>query len=316
MLVEALRQNPGVMNLVVLPDAARDPDGDAVQFDVITAESNRVLDELRKLEIDRRGSIMIDTVDTVISAVATRQEQGEPARSDLSPIWEQVDARMRDLGRYPPSWFTLLIIAGLLAAVGILTNSEILIVGAMIVGPEYAAIAGVVLGINTKERSRVERGLLALVVGFVLAIVAAFLFGLLVRGFDLEPKLFTLGIRPVSDLINTPNFFSVVVAVLAGVVGMVSLTESRASTLIGVFVSVTTIPAAADIGVSMAFSSWHQAWGSAVQLLLNLVLLIVVGALTLNIQRRFWSRVDQRQHARALRGALAHGAQSEEQRPI
>jgi len=35
------------------------------------------------------------------------------------------------------------------------------------------------------------------------------------------------------------------VAVLVGVVGVVSLTESLANALIGVFISVTTIPAAA-----------------------------------------------------------------------
>ena len=84
--------------------------------------------------------------------------------------------------------------------------------------------------------------------------------------------------RPVADLIDAPNIFSVIVAVLAGLVGVVSLTEARANALIGVFISVTTIPAAASAGVSIAYSSWSEAGGSALQLLLNVVLLIVVGA--------------------------------------
>jgi uncharacterized membrane protein len=79
-----------------------------------------------------------------------------------------------------------------------------------------------------------------------------------------------------------------VVAVLAGIVGVVSLTEARANALIGVFISVTTIPAAADIAVSLAFQSWSEAEGSAVQLLLNVFLLIVVGAAALSLQRWFW----------------------------
>jgi uncharacterized membrane protein len=95
----------------------------------------------------------------------------------------------------------------------------------------------------------------------------------------------------VSDLIDTPNAYSVIVAVLAGVVGVVSLTESRATTLIGVFVSVTTIPAAADIGVSSAFESWSEALGSFIQLLLNISILIVIGAVGLVVQRRLWDRV-------------------------
>ena len=84
--------------------------------------------------------------------------------------------------------------------------------------------------------------------------------------------------------------FSVIVAVLAGIVGVVSLTESRANALIGVFISVTTIPAAADMGLSAAYGSWAEARGSTLQLLLNVVLLIAVGALGLGLQRSFWRR--------------------------
>jgi uncharacterized membrane protein len=100
-----------------------------------------------------------------------------------------------------------------------------------------------------------------------------------------------LGVRPVSSLINSPNLFSVVVAVLAGLVGVISLTESRANTLIGVFISVTTIPAAADIGVSTAMQSRNEAVGSLLQLLLNVSLLIVVGSVALRAQRRIWRRL-------------------------
>ena len=99
------------------------------------------------------------------------------------------------------------------------------------------------------------------------------------------PKLYLDGLRPVSDLINSPNLFSVVVAVVAGTVGVVSLTLTKTGALIGVFISITTIPAAADVGVSLAFGSWSEAGGSAEQLLLNVGLLIIVGALALRGQR-------------------------------
>ena len=120
--------------------------------------------------------------------------------------------------------------------------------------------------------------------------VVTLLFGLAVRWAGNAPASFLHGTRPVSNLINTPNIYSVIVAILAGLVGVVSLTEARANALIGVFISVTTIPAAADVGVSLAFSSWHEAWGSALQLLLNIVLLIAVGAGGLSTQRMIWHR--------------------------
>jgi uncharacterized membrane protein len=142
--------------------------------------------------------------------------------------------------------------------------------------------------------SRVLRSAAALGIGFALAVAGALMLSLVVRAAGLEPKAYLLGIRPVSNLIDTPDWFFFIVAALAGVVGVVSLTEARSSTLIGVFISVTTIPAASDIGASLAFGSGTEAWGSTLQLLLNVTVLAVVAILGLPAQRALWRRVERR----------------------
>jgi uncharacterized hydrophobic protein (TIGR00271 family) len=215
------------------------------------------------------------------------------------PVWEMVEGTIRANASYPLSFYLLLIIAGLIAAVGILTNSQILVVGAMVVGPEYFAIIAIALGLTRLDNGRrdwtaVRVSLAALCYGFLAAIVVTFLFGLAVRGAGQVPASYQHGVRPVAELINSPNVYSVIVAVLAGLVGVVSLTESRANALIGVFISVTTIPAAASIGLSLASANWHDARGSVAQLLLNVVLLIVVGAAGLSTQRFIWNRMSGR----------------------
>jgi uncharacterized hydrophobic protein (TIGR00271 family) len=293
-LVSSLSSRPGVLNLIVLEGVARRPDGDVVQFDVITAEANDVLDELRQFGLASRGSIVIDDVGAELSERAKHAEAQAPRALRLSPVWEQARARIGAEGRYPPSWFVLLAIAGLIAAVGIFTNSQILIVGAMVVGPEYAAIISVSLGLTTRDRRRVRVGVAALCFGFLIAVMATFAFSIVVRAIGLEPDAFRRGLRPVSNLINTPDAFSVVVATLAGIVGVVSLVEARTGALIGVFISVTTIPAAADIGVSTAFEDWSEARGSLIQLLLNVIVLIAVGAIGLIAQQRLWRNVTRR----------------------
>ena len=207
---------------------------------------------------------------------------------DTSPAWDVVEAGIRANAVYAPSFYALLAIAGLIGAVGMLTNSQILIVGAMVVGPEYNAIIGVALGIDKRDKRPVMRGISALVAGFSAAIIITLAFSLAIRWSGHTPEAFELGVRPVSDLINNPNLFSLVVAVLAGIVGVVSLTESRANALIGVFISVTTIPAAADVGLSIAYASWGEARGSALQLLLNVTVLVGMGALGLRLQRIIW----------------------------
>ena len=280
----------GVARLVVLPGAGR-PEGDAVQFDVTASAANAVLARLRDLAIPAD----VQPVATVLPA-STVQPAGPAAprprllARDQAPVWALIEAHIRNDAVYAPSFYLLLIFAGIIAATGILTNSQILIVAAMVVGPEYGAIMSVALGIDRAERMTITSGLLALLAGFLAAIVVCLLYGLCIRGLGHTPRPYSAGLRPVSDLINSPNLFSVIVAVVAGLTGVVSLTGSRAGALIGVFISVTTIPAAADIGLSAAYASWSELTGSLLQLLLNVVILIVVGAGGLRLQRRIWHR--------------------------
>jgi uncharacterized hydrophobic protein (TIGR00271 family) len=290
-VVSLLTGAPGVINLVVLPGAARDPAGDAIQFDLAGSGANPVLRGLRELQPrGQLGPIAVQPVDAEIGAGDLDRPRHGRYYGENEPLWDLVESKIVAGSAYPPSFFALLALAGLIGAVGIFTNSTILIVGAMVVGPEYSAIIAVALGLERRDRAAVGRGLAALAAGFGLAIVLTGLFGLVIRWSGHVPRAYELGVRPVSDLINSPDLFSVIVAVLAGIIGVVSLTEARAGALIGVFISVTTIPAAADLGLSLAFTSWRAAGGATAQLLLNVVLLIVVGALALRAQRRFWRR--------------------------
>jgi uncharacterized hydrophobic protein (TIGR00271 family) len=294
-MIPALRAEPAVMNLIVVRSVVSNPDGDAVQFDVLQGAANEVIARLRHLGLEQRGSIVLENVDAAISARADGVAARRLRFQQFTPVWTEVEARIRLGGSYPPSWFGLLIIAGLIGAVGILTNSEILIVGAMVVGPEYGAILSLAFGVNRHDHTRAWRASAALVVGFTLAVAGTFLLAVVIRWAGLEPEAYTRGDRPVSSLIDTPNWFSLIVALLAGVVGVLSVTEARSSTLIGVFISVTTIPAASDIGVSTAFHSGGEALGSTLQLLLNVTVLTVVAIAGLPAQRAIWRRASRRQ---------------------
>jgi hypothetical protein len=116
--------------------------------------ANAVFQRLRDPHLAGLRSVTVEAVD----ASLTEPESANPAfrrgsHHELAPVWEMVEAGIRAGGVYPPSFFVLLLIAALIACVGILTNSQILIVGAMVVGPEYGAIIAVALGIE-RHRAR------------------------------------------------------------------------------------------------------------------------------------------------------------------
>jgi uncharacterized hydrophobic protein (TIGR00271 family) len=302
-VLEVLGTASGAVNVTVLPGSARFPTGDVVECDLPPEVANRVIHLLRDLGPAERGPITVDRMDTAV--IRSHPELTGPSVRDheIAPVWEVVDTTIRSNAVYPFSFYLLLISAGLLAAVGILTNSQILIVAAMVVGPEYNAILGAALGVTERNRRPVRRGLVALGIGFGLAVVVTYLFATLVHGTGRTPRDYYLGFRPVSDLISQPNLYSVVVAVVAGFVGVASILQARVSGLIGVFISVTTIPAAAAMGVSASYRQWGEAWGATEQLALNVVILLVVGVATLVVQRRFWMRREAMGRPAAAGGA-------------
>ena len=108
-------------------------------------------------------------------------------RRETAPVWEMVEAIICGGQAYAPSIYVLLAVAGLIGAVGLITNSQVLIVAAMVVGPEYNAIIAVALGISSRDRGAVRDGLLALLWGFLAAVAVTLLFGLAVRGSGKAP---------------------------------------------------------------------------------------------------------------------------------
>jgi hypothetical protein len=90
---------------------------------------------------------------------------------------------------------------------------------------------------------------------------------------------------------------------------MLSLSTAKSGALIGVLISVTTIPAAANIGVSAAYRDWDSFGGSVAQLGINLTSVLVAGTTVLAIQRALYRRRRERhireEQARGVRLARA-----------
>lgn len=285
-----LLDNPGVHNLVVWTAAAQRPAGDLVQFDVAREAANEVIALLRSRSVERTGSIAIERIDTALSDVAAHAQDEAPGDPSEAVIWEEVEARVRDDSSLSFSFVTMLTIAVAISAVGILTDSAVLIVGAMVIGPEYGPLASIALGLHKRRLRRVRRGLRTLAVSTPISVVFAYLLTLAIEVSGRTPAAYASGQRPLTEFISRPDTLSIIVVVLAGIAGTIALTEAKASALVGVLVSVTTVPAAANIGVALAHQRGAEAIGAALQLLLNFAAISTVGAVTLRAQWAFTNR--------------------------
>jgi uncharacterized hydrophobic protein (TIGR00271 family) len=289
-VLELLKGNDSVCNVTHLPQAVKDPAGDLILADVAREDASVVLSDLRELRLDQDGSIAIEDVAAVLSDRAGRAvEHARGAPSD-AVVWEEVAARTSESTELSGAFVVFMVVAALIAAVGIYLNSAILIVGAMVVGPEFGPIAGLCVAIATRRRDVAARSAVALALGFPAAIAAVLIASLVFKASSLTPEHFSNANHSLARIIATPDFFAFFVAACAGVAGVLSLSTAKSGALIGVLISVTTIPAAANVGVSTAYADWHSCRGSIAQLALNLVAILLAGTSTLTLQRVLYMR--------------------------
>jgi uncharacterized hydrophobic protein (TIGR00271 family) len=285
-----LEASDSVINVIHLHDVARKPDGDAILCDVAREDASVVIGDLKDLGIHRDGTIAVELVDTAISHAADRAERLAAGAPADAVIWEEVAERTSEESAMSATYVIFIVLAALIASVGIYLNSPILIVGAMVVGPEFGPIAGVCVAAVQRRPDLAVRSLLALTVGFPLAIGAVALSSLIFKATSITPDTFSAASHSLSETIANPDFFAAFVAFCAGVAGMLSLTTAKSGALIGVLISVTTIPAAANVGVSAAYGDWDSFGGSIGQLGLNIASLLAAGIITLAAQRALFNR--------------------------
>jgi uncharacterized hydrophobic protein (TIGR00271 family) len=288
-------EHDAVHSVIHLEHAAVKPEGDVILCDVAREDASVIIGDLKELKLHERGTIAVEEVDSALSTAAAHAEKAAAGLPSDAVVWEEVEARTSEQTELGASFLAFMAIATMIAAVGVIIDSQVLIIGAMVVGPEFGPIAGVCVAVVHRRGDLARRSILALAAGFPLAISAAFLMTLALRGTGSAPDELTE--RPLTDFISHPDEFSVIVALLAGVAGVLSLTSAKSGALIGVLISVTTIPAAGNIGVAAAYGDGDEWVGAMQQLSLNLAAILVAGIVTLFIQRRLYVR-RRREHLR------------------
>lgn len=283
--LELLERAPSVCNLVHLPNAARKPAGDVVLCDVAREDASIIVGELRALGIAREGSIAMELIDTSISDASERAEEAAEGLPSDAVVWERVEAEVGESTELSASFLAFMVISTLIAGIAILLDSPVLIVGAMVVGPEFGPLAGVAVALVQRRPALARRSLVALLIGFAVAIVVTYVVTELGQAVGLVGPEHTKVTRPLTGFTAHPDEWSVFVALLAGVAGTLSFTTSKSSVLVGVLISVTTIPAAANVAVAAAAADWGECAGAAGQLAVNLLALLVACAATLAVQR-------------------------------
>jgi uncharacterized hydrophobic protein (TIGR00271 family) len=286
-VLDLLCASPAVINVAHLRAASKKPKGDVILCDVAREDASVIISDLKELDIPKVGSIAVEHIDTAVSEAAEAAEKAAPGLPSDAVVWEEVEARTSEQTELSFSFVLFMIASMQIAAVGIVLHEPILIVGAMVLGPEFGPLAAISVALVERQARLARRSLMALAVGFPIGTIGALVTSLFMRWIDEFPDDVD-ETHPFIDFITDPTFLSFFVAFVAGSAGVLSLTAAKSGALVGVLVSVTTIPAAANVGVAAAYGEWGIAGKAAMQLGINLAGIVAAGVITLFVQRRYY----------------------------
>lgn len=211
----------GATNVVHHRGVSLEPVGDLVEADIAREAADDLLGRLRDLGVDRAGTVLVQTVDTAIGAQIAQAEQDAPGSGIDALVWDELEELTSQQSTLSGTFLTFLVIATLIAAVGLLTDSTVLIVGAMVLGPEFGPLAGIAVALVQRRGREAVQSLRALLIGFPLAIMGTGLGVALLRAAGQVPPAYLTGHRPLTSFVSSPDVFSLVVALLAGIAGTV-----------------------------------------------------------------------------------------------
>jgi uncharacterized hydrophobic protein (TIGR00271 family) len=298
-----LLERPDVVNVMHLPRVSLRPAGDLVQCDVARESTDELLAQLHTLGIDVGGTIAMEAMDMLVSQRPNALEQNGYQEAAESVVWESVEASAANDVRGGWTFYVFLTLGVALATISVKLDSAITVIAAMIVSPDFSPVAAACVGtVRPRQRHLIGKACRLFVSGFAVAIAVVSALAFFATIADWLTLQDLVAPRPQTDFIWKPDRWSFVVALLAGAAGILALTSSRANAMVGVFVAVTTVPAAANLAFALAVglhrlllpgsgvhdavpgdTIWLEIGGSAAQLLVNVAGMFVAGVCTLLI---------------------------------
>jgi uncharacterized hydrophobic protein (TIGR00271 family) len=249
--------------------------------------------------IEQLASFGIESNDLTLWRVPGIQPLGwqRRTRSEESDVqvWAEIVGRADVNARLGPTYLIFMASAGIIAGIGVLTGSAILLVGAMALSPDLLPISATAIGLVERRWQLASKAIRVLLIGLATGALGAFAATALLRLFNRVPEDLRLADTAMGEALTELGPGSLIVAGVAGVAGMMAF-ERPGGAAVGVAISVTTIPAAAYVGAAMAMGRDDPMWGALMVLIANVIMLVIASTTTLKVQRR----ARQRRSARSV----------------
>ncbi len=247
---------------------------------VSAGHSEDVLDELEKRFQHLEGfRLVILPVEAALPR-ASEGKRGEPAAAErkfgasrLSR--EELYNDVADTSSFSAVYVAMVILSAVVATVGILRDSVVVVIGAMVIAPLLGPNVGLALGTTLGDLRLVRRSIMAVSLGASFALLVALVLG------------YFLGVDPQTGGIQsrlTVDLSDVALALAAGCAGTLAFTSGLSATLVGVMVAVALLPPLVTVGLLLGAGYWTLAGSALLLFFTNLICVNLAGVLTFLVQ--------------------------------
>lgn len=283
-LAKSLSGMEGVHRVTVMSDSLEADHCEwVVSADLSPAAADQVLELFHRLHIPHQDYVIVRQ-DVIAPGIRSRTA---PAGEE-GFAWVEIVGEARAHARPVARYVLLMMVAGVIAGLGVITDNPILIIGAMAVSPDLLPLCATSVGLVGRRYRLATRSFATLTIGMGLVAVVALVMTVALVAVGLVSSTVDINVPDLRGL-ATPDYTTVLIAAAAGIAAILSF-ETRAANAVGVAISVTTVPASALFGVAIALGEFDRALGALAVLAINLTALVATGSLTLILQRRFAPR--------------------------
>jgi uncharacterized hydrophobic protein (TIGR00271 family) len=219
-----------------------------------------------------RNSIRIDNVPRDEETIRYL-EKGLPLfRHASKERYAALFGSLREEGDISTTFVILLIIATMIATLGLFVNSSSVIIGAMILAPLMQPIVSLSMGVLRQDESLTANAVKTIGIGMVLTIATAMLIAYL---------------TPIREMTNemaarlSPTILDMLIAIASGIAAAyVKNDEKISASLAGVAIAVALVPPLAVSGIGLGWGDWHIFSNALLLFVTNLIGIVFAGALT------------------------------------
>ena len=236
------------------------------------------------------------------------QEFVDNPKGDAGVSYPELRERAEDLKPERTTYLVFAALSAIVAVGGLLLNSAIIIVGAMVISPFAGSTLSASVGWVLGDREMIVDSAISQTLGLVIAFVGAALMSLLLQRTGFVPPSLVVGRIDQVSAFLTPNLLTFAIAIAAGFAGALALATDLPVSIAGVAVAAAIVPAAATAGIGVVWGEPIILLGAVVLLLMNIVFINVaayLGLVSLGYRSSVIRSLPQDVHASLRTGAYA-----------